>query len=143
MPTSIKNENVLATNIPSIYSVQEEILEECEKHNFVDGVCALCSHQCTHQFYDDNGNCMECNYYNPAFDQSNEEDEEYYECDHEYDNTGHCIHCDNYNMDYDQELQQEGTSEEEQEAVLPEIQQTQNITYTPYVQLTNTNNNQG
>lgn len=143
MPTSIKNENVLATNIPSIYSVEEEILEECEKHNFVDGVCALCSHQCTHQFYDDNGNCMECNYYNPAFDQSNEEDEEYYECDHEYDHTGHCIHCDDYNMDYDQDLQQEGTPEEEQEAVLPEIQQTQNITYTPYVQLTNTNNNQG
>lgn len=68
-------------------------------------------------------------YLNQEYD---EEDDDYCD-DHDYNDAGFCIHCGYYNEEYDLTL-----VNEDEENIAPT-----SPVYTPYVQLTNTNNNQG
>ncbi len=60
------------------------IAEVDHLHNYVDGVCTECNHECEH-VYDNDGFCAECNY----------------QCSHSYEN-GTCIEC-GYQCDHSYE----------------------------------------
>lgn len=113
-----------------------EVAQECN-HDYLEGVCTECEHQCLHTDIDAQGICLDCAIYLSWADRTDinytdEDDED--ECDdHEYNDAGFCIHCGYYNEEYDlafSDQTQENTTQ------TPPV-------YTPYVQLTNTNNNQG